>query len=151
MFKWISTQNVQNFSCTHAYIYLAILECNSKFCMILFFLSSFFGPWAHKATSDGFFSYVFVSIAFKKMNLLAWLHQYQFWHYFAGLICDVVCWWFQVRVQSDPEGRLVITGQPEQRDNPWGITAFKKVNLNTLFTIGKELEMRNPVLRVTWF
>ncbi|KAL1815861.1 AT-rich interactive domain-containing protein 6 [Daucus carota subsp. sativus] len=33
----------------------------------------------------------------------------------------------EVRVQSDPEGRLVITGQPEQRDNPWGITAFKKV------------------------
>ncbi|GFS35933.1 ARID/BRIGHT DNA-binding domain-containing protein [Actinidia rufa] len=32
-----------------------------------------------------------------------------------------------VRVQSDPAGRLVITGQPEQHDNPWGITAFKKV------------------------
>lgn len=35
----------------------------------------------------------------------------------------------QVRVQSDPAGRLVITGQPEQLDNPWGITAFKKVSL----------------------
>lgn len=33
----------------------------------------------------------------------------------------------QVRVQSDPAGRVVITGQPEQADNPWGITAFKKV------------------------
>ncbi|KAF5943150.1 hypothetical protein HYC85_020792 [Camellia sinensis] len=33
----------------------------------------------------------------------------------------------EVRVQSDPAGRLVITGQPEQPDNPWGITAFKKV------------------------
>ncbi|GFS38162.1 ARID/BRIGHT DNA-binding domain-containing protein [Actinidia rufa] len=33
----------------------------------------------------------------------------------------------EVRVQSDPAGRLVITGQPEQHDNPWGITAFKKV------------------------
>ncbi|KAL0288235.1 UNVERIFIED_CONTAM: AT-rich interactive domain-containing protein 5 [Sesamum angustifolium] len=32
-----------------------------------------------------------------------------------------------VRVQSDPAGRVVITGQPEQVDNPWGITAFKKV------------------------
>uniref|UniRef100_A0A2N9IR47 ARID domain-containing protein n=1 Tax=Fagus sylvatica TaxID=28930 RepID=A0A2N9IR47_FAGSY len=31
-----------------------------------------------------------------------------------------------VRVQSDPAGRLVITGQPEQLDNPWGITPFKK-------------------------
>ncbi|GFZ10567.1 ARID/BRIGHT DNA-binding domain-containing protein [Actinidia rufa] len=33
----------------------------------------------------------------------------------------------EVRVQSDPAGRLIITGQPEQPDNPWGITAFKKV------------------------
>ncbi|XP_071685676.1 AT-rich interactive domain-containing protein 6-like isoform X2 [Rutidosis leptorrhynchoides] len=33
----------------------------------------------------------------------------------------------EVRVQSDPAGRVVITGQPEQLDNPWGITAFKKV------------------------
>ncbi|XAR61499.1 hypothetical protein NMG60_11015941 [Bertholletia excelsa] len=33
----------------------------------------------------------------------------------------------EVRVQSDPAGRLVITGQPEQPENPWGITAFKKV------------------------
>ncbi|PSS31150.1 AT-rich interactive domain-containing protein [Actinidia chinensis var. chinensis] len=33
----------------------------------------------------------------------------------------------EVRVQSDPAGRLIITGQPEQADNPWGITAFKKV------------------------
>ncbi|XP_011074055.1 AT-rich interactive domain-containing protein 5 [Sesamum indicum] len=33
----------------------------------------------------------------------------------------------EVRVQSDPAGRVVITGQPEQVDNPWGITAFKKV------------------------
>ncbi|KAL1533402.1 AT-rich interactive domain-containing protein 5 [Salvia divinorum] len=33
----------------------------------------------------------------------------------------------EVRVQSDPAGRLVITGQPEQADNPWGITSFKKV------------------------
>ncbi|XP_020984694.1 AT-rich interactive domain-containing protein 6 isoform X3 [Arachis duranensis] len=32
-----------------------------------------------------------------------------------------------VRVQSDPVGRLVITGLPEHVDNPWGITPFKKV------------------------
>ena len=41
----------------------------------------------------------------------------------------------QVHVQSDPAGRLVITGDPDQPDNPWGITAFKKVivykHLNT--------------------
>ncbi|GER36979.1 ARID/BRIGHT DNA-binding domain-containing protein [Striga asiatica] len=33
----------------------------------------------------------------------------------------------EVRVQSDPDGHVVITGQPEQIDNPWGITPFKKV------------------------
>ncbi|KAK1619194.1 hypothetical protein QYE76_024711 [Lolium multiflorum] len=33
----------------------------------------------------------------------------------------------EVHVQSDPAGRLVITGDPDQPDNPWGITAFKKV------------------------
>ncbi|XP_010539760.1 PREDICTED: AT-rich interactive domain-containing protein 5-like [Tarenaya hassleriana] len=33
----------------------------------------------------------------------------------------------EVRVQSDPAGRLVITGQPEQLENPWGITPFKKI------------------------
>ncbi|GFS37676.1 ARID/BRIGHT DNA-binding domain-containing protein [Actinidia rufa] len=32
-----------------------------------------------------------------------------------------------VRVQSDPAGRLVISGQPEQLDNPWGVIPFKKV------------------------
>lgn len=42
----------------------------------------------------------------------------------------LISWWIQVRVQSDPAGRLVITGQPEQPDNPWGITAFKKVNIS---------------------
>lgn len=33
----------------------------------------------------------------------------------------------EVRVQSDPAGRLVITGEPELLDNPWGVTPFKKV------------------------
>ncbi|KAH9621239.1 hypothetical protein KSS87_014276 [Heliosperma pusillum] len=32
-----------------------------------------------------------------------------------------------VRVQSDASGRVVITGTPEQLDNPWGITPFKKI------------------------
>jgi hypothetical protein len=41
----------------------------------------------------------------------------------------------QVHVQSDPAGRLVITGDPDQPDNPWGITAFKKVILRTLKNI----------------
>ncbi|KAL5647502.1 hypothetical protein ACJX0J_041857, partial [Zea mays] len=33
----------------------------------------------------------------------------------------------QVHVQSDPAGLLVIIGDPEQPDNPKGITPFKKV------------------------
>ncbi|AAD30601.1 Hypothetical protein [Arabidopsis thaliana] len=33
----------------------------------------------------------------------------------------------EVRIQSDPAGKVVITGQPEQLDNPWGITPFKKI------------------------
>ncbi|KAJ0965012.1 hypothetical protein J5N97_026150 [Dioscorea zingiberensis] len=33
----------------------------------------------------------------------------------------------EVHVQSDPSGRLVISGEPEQPDNPWGVTPFKKV------------------------
>ncbi|GLT82492.1 hypothetical protein SLE2022_008580 [Rubroshorea leprosula] len=33
----------------------------------------------------------------------------------------------EVRVQSDPAGRLVISGEPEYADNPWGVTPFKKV------------------------
>lgn len=40
-----------------------------------------------------------------------------------------------MRVQSDPAGRLVITGQPEQLDNPWGITAFKKVHFPILLML----------------
>uniref|UniRef100_A0A803MA27 ARID domain-containing protein n=1 Tax=Chenopodium quinoa TaxID=63459 RepID=A0A803MA27_CHEQI len=31
-----------------------------------------------------------------------------------------------VRVQSDPAGRLVISGEPENPDNPWSVTPFKK-------------------------
>ncbi|CAI0427076.1 unnamed protein product, partial [Linum tenue] len=33
----------------------------------------------------------------------------------------------EVHVQSDAAGRLVISGQPEQLENPWGVTPFKKV------------------------
>ncbi|CAL0311711.1 unnamed protein product [Lupinus luteus] len=33
----------------------------------------------------------------------------------------------EVRVQSDPAGRLVISGEPENPNNPWGVTPFKKV------------------------
>lgn len=33
----------------------------------------------------------------------------------------------EVRVQSDPAGRLVISGEPDHPNNPWGVTPFKKV------------------------
>ncbi|GKV30240.1 hypothetical protein SLEP1_g39074 [Rubroshorea leprosula] len=33
----------------------------------------------------------------------------------------------EVRVQSDPAGRLVISGEPGNANNPWGVTPFKKV------------------------
>lgn len=33
----------------------------------------------------------------------------------------------KVQVKSDPSGRLVVSGEPEQPDNPWGVTPFKKV------------------------
>ncbi|CAM8941875.1 unnamed protein product [Rhodiola kirilowii] len=33
----------------------------------------------------------------------------------------------EVKVQSDPAGRVVISGEPENPDNPWGVTPFKKV------------------------
>lgn len=45
----------------------------------------------------------------------------------AEKIANILFRWYQVHVQSDPAGRLVITGDPEQPDNPWGITPFKKV------------------------
>lgn len=33
----------------------------------------------------------------------------------------------EVHVQSDPAGHLIISGEPDQPDNPWGVTPFKKV------------------------
>ncbi|MCO5609285.1 hypothetical protein L7F22_063511 [Adiantum nelumboides] len=33
----------------------------------------------------------------------------------------------EVRIQCEPGGQLVIVGEPEERDSPWGITSFKKV------------------------
>jgi hypothetical protein len=36
----------------------------------------------------------------------------------------------QLRVQSDPAGRLIIKGEPAQVNNPWGITEFKKVRMS---------------------
>ncbi|KAG6776720.1 hypothetical protein POTOM_020248 [Populus tomentosa] len=40
---------------------------------------------------------------------------------------------------SDPVGRLVITGQPEQLDNPWGITPFKK-DVNVVVSLPSRID-----------
>jgi hypothetical protein len=46
---------------------------------------------------------------------------------------DLVILQNQVRVQSDPAGRVVISGEPEHEDNPWGVAPFKKVVVPFLF------------------
>ncbi|KAI3696006.1 hypothetical protein L1987_79013 [Smallanthus sonchifolius] len=56
-----------------------------------------------------------------KVNVLVTKDCFEVYALVPGLLRE------EVRVQSDPAGRLVITGQPEQLDNPWGISAFKKV------------------------
>jgi HSP20 family molecular chaperone IbpA len=33
----------------------------------------------------------------------------------------------EVRIQCEPGGRLVIAGMPEDPENPWGVTPFRKV------------------------
>lgn len=35
----------------------------------------------------------------------------------------------QVRIQCEPGGRLVIAGMPEDPENPWGVTPFRKVSI----------------------
>jgi hypothetical protein len=45
----------------------------------------------------------------------------------------LVLWQAQVRVQSDPAGRLVISGEPEHADNPWGVTPSRRCVLLLLF------------------
>ncbi|XP_049398844.1 AT-rich interactive domain-containing protein 6-like [Solanum stenotomum] len=61
----------------------------------------------------------------------------------------------EVWVQSDPAGRLVITGQPNQFDNLWGVTAFKKMvtlparidqlRTNAVFTLHGCLHVHVPL------
>ncbi|KAM7257507.1 hypothetical protein ACFE04_013248 [Oxalis oulophora] len=62
-----------------------------------------------------------------------------------------------VRVQSDPAGRLVISGEPENSNNPWGVTAFKKVvslparidpqNTSAVVTLHGQLFVRDHALK----
>lgn len=59
-----------------------------------------------------------------------------------------------MHVQSDPAGRLVISGHPEQLDNPWGVTPFKKVSqgpqgFNRLNSLAK-LHKSNDLVIICW-
>uniref|UniRef100_K4AUN4 SHSP domain-containing protein n=1 Tax=Solanum lycopersicum TaxID=4081 RepID=K4AUN4_SOLLC len=56
-----------------------------------------------------------------KINVRATNDSFEVYALVPGLLRD------ELRVQSDPTGRLVITGHPHQLDNPWGVTSFKKV------------------------
>ncbi|KAK9690156.1 hypothetical protein RND81_09G108500 [Saponaria officinalis] len=56
-----------------------------------------------------------------KINVRATRDCYEVYALVPGLLRE------EVRVQSDPAGRLVISGEPENPDNPWNVTPFKKV------------------------
>ncbi|XP_010467511.1 PREDICTED: AT-rich interactive domain-containing protein 3 [Camelina sativa] len=56
-----------------------------------------------------------------KINVLRTQDCFEVYALVPGLVRE------EVRVQSDPAGRLVISGEPENPMNPWGATPFKKV------------------------
>ncbi|XP_048551846.1 AT-rich interactive domain-containing protein 6-like, partial [Triticum urartu] len=56
-----------------------------------------------------------------KINVLISKYQYQVYALVPGLLRE------ELQVLSDPVGRLIITGEPTQLDNPWGVTRFQKV------------------------
>ncbi|KAL4351624.1 hypothetical protein GQ457_06G003740 [Hibiscus cannabinus] len=56
-----------------------------------------------------------------KVNVVKTVDCYEVYALVPGLLRE------EVHVQSDPAGRLVISGQPKELDNPWGVTPFKKV------------------------
>ncbi|XP_049397278.1 AT-rich interactive domain-containing protein 6-like [Solanum stenotomum] len=56
-----------------------------------------------------------------KINVREQNDSFEVYALVPGLLRD------EVRVQSDPAGLLFITGQPNQLDNLWGVTCFKKV------------------------
>ncbi|XP_074563447.1 AT-rich interactive domain-containing protein 6-like [Curcuma longa] len=61
----------------------------------------------------------------------------------------------EVQVQSEPSGRLIISGKPEHPDNPWGVTPFKKVitlptridpyQTSAVVTLHGQLYVRAPI------
>ncbi|CAA0827724.1 AT-rich interactive domain-containing protein 3 [Striga hermonthica] len=76
---------------------------------------------APKSQSEVMVMDVGVPADWVKVNVQRMKDCYEVYALVPGLLRE------EVRVQSDPAGRLVISGQPEQQDNPWGVTPFKKV------------------------
>ncbi|XP_058190528.1 AT-rich interactive domain-containing protein 6-like isoform X2 [Rhododendron vialii] len=76
---------------------------------------------ASKSQSDTMVVDIGPSADWVKINVQRTKDCYEVYALVPGLLRE------EVRVQSDPAGRLVISGQPEQLDNPWGVTPFKKV------------------------
>ncbi|PSS08262.1 AT-rich interactive domain-containing protein [Actinidia chinensis var. chinensis] len=76
---------------------------------------------ASKAQSDTMVVDIGHSADWVKINVQRTKDCFEVYALVPGLLRE------EVRVQSDPAGRLVISGQPEQLDNPWGVIPFKKV------------------------
>ncbi|XP_057501227.1 AT-rich interactive domain-containing protein 6-like isoform X2 [Actinidia eriantha] len=76
---------------------------------------------ASKAQSDTMVVDIGHSADWVKINVQRTRDCFEVYALVPGLLRE------EVRVQSDPAGRLVISGQPEQLDNPWGVIPFKKV------------------------
>lgn len=79
------------------------------------------GHIASKSHSEAMVVDIGTSADWVKVNVQRTKDCYEVYALVPGLLRE------EVRVQSDPAGRLVISGQPEQLDNPWGVIPFKKV------------------------
>ncbi|XP_022763833.1 AT-rich interactive domain-containing protein 5-like isoform X2 [Durio zibethinus] len=78
-------------------------------------------PKATKPQLDTMVIDIGVPADWVKINVQKTIDCYEVYALVPGLLRE------EVHVQSDPAGRLVISGQPKQLDNPWGVTPFKKV------------------------
>ncbi|CAN8234403.1 unnamed protein product [Cochlearia groenlandica] len=56
-----------------------------------------------------------------KINVIETKESFEVYAMVPGFFRD------EIRIQSDPSGRLVIAGQPQHLNNPWGITSFEKI------------------------
>jgi len=69
-------------------------------------------------------------------SVLFLLFYYLGWMFHKCCSFTFQCSSVQVRIQCEPGGRLVIAGMPEDPENPWGVTPFRKVSCqNTLSMI----------------